>query len=280
MPVYKSSPERTRRLFGSGVIFRGPGRPGSQPSRAAADTKVPEKSESNAHDLGAGSAKASGPYLTEEQAVELREIFLERGTEFYYEDVGLNHLESKPEEGGTAMPNLRERAEDYARLHHKGQTRKGEAAEPYITHVHEVAFLVSGFGGDDIAVAGAWLHDVVEDCTPAIEDVITEFGADVGALVAEVTDDKSLEKAERKASQLENASKKSDRACLIKWADKTSNLRSIALSPPPWTEARKREYIDWAEQVTGALSYRPEIAVKVFGEAKALALSLIKGENR
>lgn len=171
-------------------------------------------------------------------------------------------------------------AERYARHHHRGQIRKGKAAEPYISHVSEVASLVRSFGGDDIAVAGAWLHDVVEDCTPTIEDVITEFGADVGALVAEVTDDKSLEKAERKARQLETASKKSDRACVIKWADKTSNLRSIALSPPPWTEARKREYIDWAEQVTGALSYRPEIAVKVFGEAKELALSLIKGENR
>ena len=96
------------------------------------------------------------------------------------------------------MTDLVARAEQYARQHHKGQTRKGEAAEPYITHVHEVAFLVGNFGGDDIAVAGAWLHDVVEDCAPTLDDVIAEFGDEVAALVAEVTDDKALEKQSAK----------------------------------------------------------------------------------
>ena len=173
------------------------------------------------------------------------------------------------------MTDLVARAEQYARQHHKGQTRKGEAAEPYITHVHEVAFLVGNFGGDDIAVAGAWLHDVVEDCAPTLDDVIAEFGDEVAALVAEVTDDKALEKAERKARQVETASKKSDRACLIKWADKTSNLRAIALSPPPWPEARKHEYITWASTVTNALPFRPDNAVVLFEEAKGLALASI-----
>ena len=69
------------------------------------------------------------------------------------------------------MTGLVTRAAQYATQHHKGQTRKGEAAEPYITHVDEVAFLVVNFGGDDIAVSGAWLHDVVEDCTPTHDDV-------------------------------------------------------------------------------------------------------------
>ena len=38
------------------------------------------------------------------------------------------------------------RAEAFARLHHEGQFRKGEAAEPYITHVAEVASLVRELG--------------------------------------------------------------------------------------------------------------------------------------
>ena len=173
------------------------------------------------------------------------------------------------------MADLAVRAEQYARHHHNGQTRKGEAAEPYITHVHEVAFLVNNFGGDEIAVAGAWLHDVVEDCAPTLEDVSEEFGDEVAALVAEVTDDKALEKAKRKALQVETAVKKSDRACLIKWADKTSNLRAIALSPPPWPVARKREYIAWASTVTTALPFRPDDAVALFEEAKDLALTSI-----
>ena len=272
MPVYKSSPERTRRLLGSGLIVARP--PRQRGAQSNTRPKLEEKRSQRSSIDAAGE-----PLLTQEQAVELREIFLERGTEFHYANA-FRHSKSNFDEGENMMTDLVARAEQYARQHHKGQTRKGEAAEPYITHVHEVAFLVGNFGGDDMAVAGAWLHDVVEDCAPTLDDVIAEFGDEVAALVAEVTDDKALEKAERKARQVETASKKSDRACLIKWADKTSNLRAIALSPPPWTEARKREYIDWAEQVTGALSYRPEIAVKVFGEAKALALSLTKGEKR
>jgi (p)ppGpp synthase/HD superfamily hydrolase len=170
---------------------------------------------------------------------------------------------------------LIEKAEQYARDHHKGQTRKGEAAEPYISHVSEVASLVRRFGGDDISIAGAWLHDVVEDCTPTIDDIFSEFGDEVAVLVAEVTDDKTLEKAERKARQVATAAKKSDRACLIKWADKTSNLRAIALSPPPWPEARKHEYVAWASTVTNVLPLRPDNAVALFEEAKGLALASI-----
>ncbi len=68
--------------------------------------------------------------------------------------------------------------------------------------------------------------------------------------MAEVTDDKSLEKAVRKRRQVETAPSKSDRAKMIKIADKTSNLRSIAASPPKdWSAERQREYFKWANKV-------------------------------
>ena len=84
------------------------------------------------------------------------------------------------------------RAEAFARIHHKGQFRKGEAAEPYIFHVAEVAFSVKDLGGDEIAQSGAWLHDVVEDCTPSLADIEQQFGSEVANVVSEVTDDKTL----------------------------------------------------------------------------------------
>ncbi len=66
----------------------------------------------------------------------------------------------------------------------------------------------------------------------------------------EVTDDKSLEKAERKRRQVVTAPSKSDRAKMIKIADKTSNLRSIVASPPKdWSRERQREYFEWARTV-------------------------------
>ena len=50
--------------------------------------------------------------------------------------------------------------------------------------------------------------------------------------------------------QVLNAHKKSTRAKLLKIADKTSNLRSIATSPPSnWDTNRKKEYIKWAVNV-------------------------------
>jgi guanosine-3',5'-bis(diphosphate) 3'-pyrophosphohydrolase len=81
------------------------------------------------------------------------------------------------------------------------------------------------------------------------------FGPDVAALVAEVTDDKSLPKETRKALQVQNASKKSERAQTLKLADKISNLRSILSSPPVgWSLERQRQYFDWARQVVDRLT--------------------------
>jgi guanosine-3',5'-bis(diphosphate) 3'-pyrophosphohydrolase len=54
----------------------------------------------------------------------------------------------------------------------------------------------------------------------------------VAALVAEVTDDKSLPDAERKRLQVEQPPKLSVRAQTIKLADKIFSLRSILSSPP------------------------------------------------
>ena len=71
----------------------------------------------------------------------------------------------------------------------------------------------------------------------------------VTAIVAEVTDDKALPKAERKRLQVEHAPHKSPDARLVKIADKTSNLTDIVNSAPGWPLERKQEYFDWAKSV-------------------------------
>ncbi len=86
------------------------------------------------------------------------------------------------------------------------------------------------------------------------EELVTKFNSDVAKLVREVTDDKSLPKQDRKDLQVANAPEKSTRAKLLKLADKTSNLRSIASSPPEnWNTERKQEYIDWSSKVGAGL---------------------------
>lgn len=144
------------------------------------------------------------------------------------------------------------RAFDYAAQKHSGQRRKGVAEEPYINHLAEVAALLAeATGGQDVdlVIAGV-LHDCIEDQQVKYEELVELFGADVADIVREVTDDKSLKKVERKRLQVEHAPHKSDRARMLKMADKTSNLRALATSPPKdWDAQRKREYFEWARAV-------------------------------
>ncbi len=146
------------------------------------------------------------------------------------------------------------RAVDFAARKHVHQRRKGETAEPYINHLADVARLLAAAtdGKDTVLVVAGLLHDTLEDTETGYDELVAEFGAEVAALVAEVTDDTSLPKAERKQHQVTHASGKSARAKMLKLADKTSNLHSILSSPPvDWSQERKREYFGWARDVVG-----------------------------
>jgi guanosine-3',5'-bis(diphosphate) 3'-pyrophosphohydrolase len=171
------------------------------------------------------------------------------------------------------------RALDFAARKHSKQRRKGEAGEPYVNHLAEVARLVAEAtdGKDAVAVLAALLHDAIEDTPTTREELEAEFGRDVAQVVAEVTDDKSLPKAERKRLQVESAPHKSARAKLIKIADKTSNLRSIAGSPPlGWDLKRQREYFDWAARVVAGCRGTNPTLERWFDEAHAAGLAALE----
>lgn len=135
---------------------------------------------------------------------------------------------------------------------HKDQRRKDREASPYINHPIEVAELLHTVGEvcDVPTLVAALLHDTIED-TKASPDEIRELcGQQVLSLVLEVTDDKSLPKAERKRLQIETAHKKSTAAKQIKLADKICNVRDVTNSPPhDWSLERRTQYLDWTEQV-------------------------------
>ena len=148
------------------------------------------------------------------------------------------------------------KAADAAARWHVHQRRKGAAAEPYINHLLEVASLVAEAteGRDPDLVIAALLHDAIEDQEVPSAMIADIWGREVARVVEEVTDDKSAPKADRKRKQVEDASKKSPRARLIKLADKTSNLRAITASPPPErTVKRRNEYVAWARDVVSGL---------------------------
>ena len=81
----------------------------------------------------------------------------------------------------------------------------------------------------------------------------------------EVTDNKLLEKSERKLKQIEHAPHISHEAKLVKLADKICNLRDIISSPPDgWTAKRKQEYFEWAREVISGVRGANSKLEKVF----------------
>jgi (p)ppGpp synthase/HD superfamily hydrolase len=168
------------------------------------------------------------------------------------------------------------RAANFAAQRHVGMRRKGAAKEPYINHLAEVALLLAEAteGRDGTLVAAGWLHDTIEDTRTSREELEEAFGAEVAAVVAECTDDKSLEKAERKRRQIAEAPGKSARARMLKIADKTSNVRSLMVSPPDhWERERLIDYLDWAEKVVANCRGLNLQLEKFFDEAVAAGRS-------
>lgn len=147
-------------------------------------------------------------------------------------------------------------AASWAAKKHSGQKRKGKEGEPYINHPLEVANLLASIGGiDDVNVlTAALLHDVVEDTATSPEELSRRFGKTVADIVLEVTDDKSLPKQERKRLQVEHAPNLSTGAKLVKLADKISNITDVIDRPAEdWDDRRRREYVDWGEDVAAGL---------------------------
>ena len=148
------------------------------------------------------------------------------------------------------------RALSFAAEKHQHQRRKDAEARPYINHPIAVASILANEGGitDPEILAAAILHDTIEDTETSSEELVRLFGDRIATTVAEVTDDKGLPKAERKQLQITHGPALSEEAKLVKLADKISNLRDIAASPPAaWAPTRKADYCHWAEQVVAGI---------------------------
>ena len=138
----------------------------------------------------------------------------------------------------------------FAAQRHSDQRRKGKRAVPYINHPIAVSACLADVGVEDADIlAAALLHDTVEDTNTSLAELEELFGQRVASIVAEVTDDKSLPKAERKRRQIASAPTKSHEAKLVKLADKICNLRDLRDCPPDWSEDRINAYHRFARDV-------------------------------
>ncbi len=147
-----------------------------------------------------------------------------------------------------APTGLIERAFAVAAQAHGGQMRK--SGEPYIRHPVAVAAIVARLGLDDVTVAGALLHDAVEDTDVALAAIEAEIGAEVARIVDGVTKLDRVHYDTREQQQAASMRKmivaiaQDIRVLIIKLADRLHNLRTIAGLPQFKQERTARETLD------------------------------------
>lgn len=151
----------------------------------------------------------------------------------------------------------------FAAQKHRDQRRKDAEASPYINHPIAVASVLAVEAGitDEDTLIAAILHDTLEDTETSSDELEDKFGPVVSGIVQEVTDDKSLPKNVRKRLQVEHAPSATARAKCLKIADKICNIRDVTTAAPAtWSIERRREYLDWAEEVVaGCRGVEPRI---------------------
>jgi GTP pyrophosphokinase len=127
--------------------------------------------------------------------------------------------------------DLLERAFIYACDAHEGTMRR--SGEDFIVHPVGVARILAELRMDTATVAAALLHDVVEDTESTGDDLRTEFGEEITALVEGVTKLTRIRFQSREQAQAENYRKmivamaQDIRVILIKLADRLHNMRTI-----------------------------------------------------
>lgn len=152
-------------------------------------------------------------------------------------------LELLLEECKRALKNVDEalirKAFDWCLRAHKNQIRK--SGDPYYTHPLAVArIVVKDIPLDDIAVASALLHDVVDEGQFSIRDIRSEFGNTIADIVEGISQIQQIEGYA--VEQMENYRKillswfKDVRIILIKFAERLHNMRTIEYL----TEERQR----------------------------------------
>ena len=109
-----------------------------------------------------------------------------------------------------------------------------QSGEPYISHPLAVALILAEIGLDDITLAAALLHDVVEDTGIELDEISESFGPVVASIVDGVTKLERVSFDSKEAQQAASMRKmllaiaKDLRVLYIKLGDRLHNMRTIA----------------------------------------------------
>ncbi len=124
------------------------------------------------------------------------------------------------------------------------------SGEPYFIHPFAVSMIVAQeIPLDDVSVACALLHDVVEDTAYSLEEIREEFGDEVAGIVDGATKISDIFKS-REITQAESYRKlmlsmvDDVRVMLIKFADRLHNMRTIEYLSPERQLRMAKETLD------------------------------------
>ena len=131
---------------------------------------------------------------------------------------------------------------------HRGQKRL--SGEPFIAHPVAAAAILADLRLDADTIVAAILHDVIEDTPTPKDQLAARFGFDVAEIVDGVTKLDQIKFKSREEAQAESFRKmllamvRDLRVILVKLADRTHNMRTIAAMAPARRRAIARETLE------------------------------------
>lgn len=189
-----------------------------------------------------------------------------------------NIIKRLQENGSNVNEDLILKAYDFAFDAHKNVFRR--SGKPYIEHPVMVSEILSEFNVDDITIAAALLHDVVEDTEISGLEIKENFGETIYQIVNGVTKIDEINFGTLEEKQAENFRKliismiKDIRVIIIKFADRLHNMRTIKFMSLEKQKKIAKETLE----IYAPLAYRLGM-YKIKSEFEDLSFELLDPDN-
>ena len=147
----------------------------------------------------------------------------------------INNISFTPDQDSEEVTEALWKAYEFGLRYHDGQKRL--SGKPYFSHCVAVASTLASWKMDTTTIIAGLLHDTVEDTEATLDDIIENFGNDLGNLVDGLTKISEISYSSRKEKQVGNFMKmllsvaQDMRVIIIKFADRLHNMETIKHMP-------------------------------------------------
>ena len=147
----------------------------------------------------------------------------------------INNISFSPDQDSQEVTEALWKAYEFGLRHHDGQKRL--SGKPYFSHCVAVASTLASWKMDTTTIIAGLLHDTVEDTEATLDDIVKNFGNDLGNLVDGLTKISEISYSSRKEKQVGNFMKmllsvaQDMRVIIIKFADRLHNMETIKHMP-------------------------------------------------